>query len=91
MEQNRCAWRCQQFCALGNGLAQAHLIDILRGNATDKVRQRAHHELPTFGVGKAISKAQWQAIFRQMMGFDLIRPDPERHGGLRFTQNARPL
>jgi ATP-dependent DNA helicase RecQ len=26
-----------------------------------------------------------------MMGYDLIRPDPERHGGLRFTENARPL
>ena len=51
-----------------------------------KVRQRAHNELPTFGVGRAISKAQWQAIFRQMMGYDLIRPDPERHGGLRFTE-----
>jgi ATP-dependent DNA helicase RecQ len=47
--------------------------------------------LPTFGVGKEHSKAQWQAIFRQMMGYDLIRPDPERHGGLRFTENARPL
>ena len=75
----------------GEWFGTGHLIDILRGNATDKVRQRAHHELPTFGVGKAISKAQWQAIFRQMMGFDLIRPDPERHGGLRFTQSARPL
>ena len=32
-----------------------------------------------------------QGIFRQMMGYDLIRPDPERHGGLRFTENARPL
>ena len=75
----------------GEWFGAGHLIDVLRGNDTEKVRQRAHNELPTFGVGKAISKAQWQAIFRQMMGYDLIRPDPERHGGLRFTENARPL
>ena len=75
----------------GEWFGTGHLIDVLRGNNTDKVRQRAHNELPTFGVGKGISKAQWQAIFRQMMGYDLIRPDPERHGGLRFTENARPL
>ena len=75
----------------GEWFGTGHLIDVLRGNDTEKVRQRAHNELPTFGVGKAISKAQWQAIFRQMMGYDLIRPDPERHGGLRFTENARPL
>ena len=75
----------------GEWFGMGHLIDILLGNKTDKVLQRAHDELPTFGVGKGTSKAEWQAIFRQMMGYDLIRPDPERHGGLRFTENARPL
>jgi ATP-dependent DNA helicase RecQ len=75
----------------GEWFGAGHLIDILRGKLTDKVQQRGHNDLPTFGVGKEHSKAQWQAIFRQMMGYDLIRPDPERHGGLRFTENARPL
>lgn len=68
-----------------------HLIDILTGNATDKVRERGHDALPTFGVGKEFDRRQWQAIFRQMMGHDLIRPDPSRHGALRMTQAARPL
>ncbi|MEL6610243.1 MAG: HRDC domain-containing protein, partial [Pseudomonadota bacterium] len=68
-----------------------HLIDILLGNATQKVTSRAHDELPTFGVGKEWSKPQWQAIFRQMMGHDLCRPDPERYGALRMTQAARPI
>lgn len=68
-----------------------HLIDIVMGNATDKVKQRGHEDLPTFGVGKAHSKAQWQAIFRQIMGRDLMRPDPERHGALRMTEAARPI
>ena len=36
-------------------------------------------------------KAEWQAIFRQLMGLDLIRPDPERHGALRLTEAARPV
>lgn len=68
-----------------------HLIDILLGNETDKVRQRGHHHLPTFGVGKEHSKIEWQAIFRQMMGLDLARPDPERHGALRMTDTALPV
>ncbi|MGV6840108.1 MAG: DNA helicase RecQ [Planktomarina sp.] len=75
----------------GEWFGAGHLIDILRGVATDKVRQHGHDGLPTFGVGKAYGKAAWTAIFRQMMGHDLIRPDPERHGALRFTENARPL
>ncbi|MGB7322089.1 MAG: HRDC domain-containing protein, partial [Albidovulum sp.] len=36
-------------------------------------------------------KPQWQAVFRQMMGLDLIRPDAERHGAFRMTEAARPI
>ncbi len=68
-----------------------HLIDILRGVKTDRVMQRGHHSLPTFGVGADLSKGQWQAIFRQMMGHDLIRPDAARHSALRMTARARPI
>jgi len=68
-----------------------HLIDIVLGNMTDKVRQWNHDQLPTFGVGKEYSRVQWQAIFRQMMGHDLMRPDADRHGALRMTQKARPI
>ena len=68
-----------------------HLIDVLMGNETDKVRQRGHDKLPTFGVGRDLSKGQWQAVFRQMMGHDLVRPDPERHGALVMTDAALPI
>ncbi|MBT8411666.1 MAG: DNA helicase RecQ, partial [Octadecabacter sp.] len=68
-----------------------HLIDIVLGNATDKVKQWNHDALPTFGVGREYSRVQWQAIFRQMMGHDLMRPDAERHGALRMTEKARPI
>ncbi|WP_424831912.1 DNA helicase RecQ [Ruegeria sp.] len=68
-----------------------HLIDILLGNETDKIRARRHDALSTWGIGKDWSRPQWQAIFRQMMGHDLVRPDPERHGALRMTEAAKPI
>lgn len=68
-----------------------HLIDILRGQSTDKVVDRRHDALPTFGVGHALSQGEWQAVFRQMMGLDLLRPDPGRHGALVMTEAARPV
>ncbi|MEM8823403.1 MAG: DNA helicase RecQ [Pseudomonadota bacterium] len=68
-----------------------HLIDVLTGAETDKVRRFSHDQLPTFGCGSDTPKHQWQAIFRQMMGLDLVRPDPERHGALRFMEAARPI
>jgi len=68
-----------------------HLIDILLGNSTDKIAAHGHDKLPTFGVGGEHDKRRWQAIFRQMMGHDLLRPDRERYGALRMTEKARPI
>ena len=68
-----------------------HLIDILMGADTDKIRQRAHDRLPTYGVGSEFDKRGWQAVFRQMAAHDLVRPDPARHGALRMTAAARPI
>ena len=75
----------------GEWFGAGHLIDILTGTATDKVRERGHDQLPTFAVGKDLSKPAWGAVFRQMMGRDLVRPDPDRHGALRMTDAARPV
>jgi len=68
-----------------------HLVDVLTGTETDKTRRFGHDSLPTWGAGRDTPKPQWQAIFRQMMGLDLVRPDGERHGALRMTDPARPI
>jgi len=75
----------------GEWFGAGHLVDILTGTLTDKVRDRGHHTLPTFGVGRDIDRPAWQDLFRQMMGRDLLRPDAERHGALRVTEAARPI
>ena len=75
----------------GEYFGAGHLIDILTGTETERVRQRGHDQLPTYGVGTEFDKRGWQAVFRQMMGRDLVRPDPERHGALRMTDAARPI
>ncbi len=75
----------------GEWFGAGHLIDILTGSQTEKMRERGHDKLPTFAVGRDLSKAAWGAVFRQMMGRDLVRPDPDRHGALRMTDAARPI
>ncbi len=75
----------------GESFGTGHLIDILTGHVTPKITQRGHDGLPTFGVGRDLSKSAWQGVFRQMMGRDLVRPDAERHGALRMTEDARPV
>ncbi|MDO8883633.1 ATP-dependent DNA helicase RecQ, partial [Pseudotabrizicola sp.] len=51
----------------GEWFGAGHLIDILTGNATAKVREKGHDQLPTFAVGRDLSKPAWGAVFRQMM------------------------
>jgi ATP-dependent DNA helicase RecQ len=75
----------------GESFGAGHVTDILLGAATDKVRARGHDRLPTFGVGRELDRAGWAAVFRQMLGRDLVRPDPARHGALRLTAAARPV
>ncbi len=75
----------------GEYFGTGHLIDVLTGKATEKVKTRGHDELPTFGVGQDYDRRQWQAVFRQIMGLDLLRPDPSRFGALRLTQSAHPV
>ena len=72
----------------GEWFGASHVIDILTGTLTQKVRSRGHDVLPTFGVGANIDRPSWESILRQMMGRDLLRPDPERRGGLRMTEDA---
>ncbi len=75
----------------GEFFGAGHLIDVLLGADNDKIRQRGHDRLSVYGVGTEFDKRQWQAVFRQMMGRDLIRPDPGRHGAFRMTDAARPI
>ena len=68
-----------------------HVIDVLTGTETDKVRQWRHHRLPTFGIGGELKKGEWAGVLRQMMGLDLVRPDAGAHGALKLTEAALPV
>ena len=75
----------------GQSFGAGHLIDVLTGTAGEKTTRAGHDRLPTFGVGAGRSRADWQAIIRQMLGRDLLRPDAGRRGALVMTEAARPL
>ena len=75
----------------GEWFGAGHLIDILTGNPTAKVKEKGHDQLSTYAIGRDMSKPAWGAVFRQMMGRDLVRPDPDRFGALRMTDAARPI
>ena len=75
----------------GERFGLEHLIAVLRGEATDKVRERGHDSLPTFGVGRDFSAKQWRAVFRQMSALGLVWTDAGRYGAWRIGESARAV
>jgi ATP-dependent DNA helicase RecQ len=75
----------------GQRFGAGHLIDILRGKATEKVMQFGHGNLPTFGAGTELDDAGWRSVFRQLLAAGLLHADAQAYGGLRLTDAARPV
>ncbi|WP_343734236.1 DNA helicase RecQ [Acidovorax sp.] len=58
-------YRVQQASGLSFGTG--HIMDIVRGKDTEKVKQFGHDKLSTFGVGKDYSEAQLRGVLRQLL------------------------
>ena len=68
-----------------------HLIDVLLGSNTEKIRQFEHDKLSTFGIGQTLDINQWRSVFRQLVARGYLSVDLERYGALRLEQKCRPL
>jgi ATP-dependent DNA helicase RecQ len=68
-----------------------HVIDVLRGVDSEKVKQWQHEKLSTFGIGAERSEAEWRAILRQAIALGLIAVDYDSYNALKLTDEARPV
>jgi len=75
----------------GQRYGVAHLIDILMGKPTDKVKQAGHDKISTFAVGQELDQKQWRSVYRQLLALGLVASDPEHFGGLRLLPSCRSL
>lgn len=64
-----------------------HIVNVLRGSNSQKVRKFNHAQLSTYGIGLAYSARQWSSIARQLIQKGLLQNDYE-HGSLKLTQKA---
>ncbi len=71
-----CIWRCSQ--SSGRSFGALHIIDVLRGEATEKVLLNGHDKVSTFGLGKDVSVDAWRRLLRQLIVKRLVRVDAER-------------
>jgi ATP-dependent DNA helicase RecQ len=78
-----CAYRTgQRFGAM-------HLIDVLVGRMTERVKQFGHDRLSVFGIGGELNEKQWRGALRQLVAMGHLAADSEAFGALKLTESAR--
>jgi ATP-dependent DNA helicase RecQ len=75
----------------GQRFGAGHLIDVLRGKDSERIRELGHDALSVFGIGKAEDDHHWRGVFRQLAALGIVRVDHEAWGALRLTEAARPV
>jgi ATP-dependent DNA helicase RecQ len=84
-----CIYRVQQ--ASGISFGAGHLMDILRGKATEKVLQHNHDKLSTFGIGADLAEVQWRGVLRQLIAKGMVRVDLDAFNTLQLLPDARQV
>ena len=84
-----CIYRVQQ--SSGTAFGAGHLIDILRGKATEKVLQHGHEQLSTFGIGSQLGESEWRGLLRQLIARGAVWVDGEHFNTLRLGESARVI
>ncbi len=75
----------------GQRFGAGHVVDVLLGNATDRITALGHDRLSTFGIGADLDRRAWQSVLRQLLALGHLQPDPAGHGGLQLSERCRPL
>jgi len=80
-----CVYRTEQR------FGAVHVIEVLLGHDTERIRQWGHDKLSTWGIGKALSEQEWRAVFRQLVALGYLEVDVGGFGALKLAAAARPL
>ena len=84
-----CIYRVKQ--ASGMAFGAGHLMDILRGKPTDKVKQYGHDSLSTFGIGADLSETQWRSVLRQLIAREAVAVATDGFNTLSLADGARAI
>ena len=78
-----CVYRIRERTRFGVGLN--HVIEVLTGAETEKIRRWGHEQLSTYGIGSEHSRAEWGAIGRELVRLGHLRQTAEKFSVLELT------
>ena len=77
----------------GSRFGAAHVVDVLLGSSSERIRALGHDQLSVHGIGKELDRSQWRTLVRQLSGLGYLQPVPDGKGGLQLgpPELVRPL
>ncbi|AZR83115.1 ATP-dependent DNA helicase RecQ [Thiomicrospira sp. S5] len=73
---------------LNQGYGLRHVVEVLRGQDNERIRQLNHQALSTYGIGREHSAAEWDSILRQLIHLGYLLQDIQQYSVLRLTEKA---
>jgi len=81
-----CVYRIRQASQFGTGIN--HVIEVLTGANTDKIRSRGHDKLSTYGIGRELARPQWAAVARELMRLGYAAQNEGEYPVLELTEDG---
>ena len=68
----------------GQRFGAAHVVDVLLGGNTERIRTLGHDQLSVYGIGQELDRGQWRALLRQLVSLGALISPADAKGGLCF-------
>jgi len=81
-----CVYRIRENTRFGVGLN--HVIEVLTGADTEKIRKWNHEQLSTYGIGGEHSRPEWAAIGRELIRLGHLRQTSGKFSVLELTNDG---
>ena len=81
-----CIFRIKQKSGFNTGLN--HVVEVLAGANTEKIRKWYHDQLSTYGIGKDTPREDWAALGRQLIRLGFIDTSPDHFQTLSLSKSG---
>jgi ATP-dependent DNA helicase RecQ len=81
-----CVYRIREKNGFGVGLN--HVVEVLTGAETEKIRKWDHAQLSTYGIGKEHGRPEWAAIGRELVRLGFVRQTTDKFSVLELTNTG---
>lgn len=82
-----CVYRIREKSGFNVGIG--HVVEVLRGADTDKIRKFGHESLSTYKIGPEHSRDEWSAIGRELVRLGFLLQNAEKFNAVELTQTGR--